>query len=151
MAKDRNLNTQIPGEAPAAPLPADEGVVAEDDEVLEPLQEAEEGEQETVDFAQGKADPDAEAELAAAEEVEHLAESANDVADQPLDPKDELIQKLYADIAYRDALLKNANIEVKSAVARSEEGLPDSSEIDATKITSPVLTRQGYVLPAGVG
>lgn len=66
------------------------------------------------------------------------------------DPKDDEIAALRAELSRCYSALTKAGIPLPSAnPAAAEDALPHSSDIDHDTLTSPVLTKQGWLMPKG--
>ncbi len=67
-----------------------------------------------------------------------------------VDPKDDEIAALRSELARCYSAMNRAGVPLPSAnPAARDDGLPDSDSIDHNAITSPVLTKQGWLMPKG--
>ena len=71
----------------------------------------------------------------------------------PIEPSPAATGHLPPDLAAIVAaeVAKALRAQAQASRPLTEAELPDQSEIDQTKITRPVLSKQGYVVPAGYG
>jgi hypothetical protein len=124
MAKPRKIQTKTPGviepEA-AAPVPEAEAPAA-----VEAIE------------AGGEAPP-----VIASPAEDTATVTTSPEADAPVDA----VETVADDDAGADDLVQE-NVEEEVAAAPVRKELPDQSEVDAKAITKPVLTKQGWVVPA---